>query len=161
MKRLLGFIIIAGLMLPVGALAEEAKLYKYVDDQGVTRFTDSMEAVPEQYRSNMKQADAVVSEPSSETTPAPAPETTQTPELSKEDMAKAQQKAEYEELKELEQELSQQLEQLDEDLSRAAKRKSKSGKDKYEWKQLKQQKEELEQEIEKATDRMVEIEPAE
>lgn len=162
MKRLLWLIIITGLLLPAGVWAEEAKLYKYVDDQGVTHFTDSLEAIPEKYRSDVKQTEAIVSEPGSETSPAPnpSPDAVKEAKPSAEETSKAKQRVEYDELKAHEQELTEQLEQLDEDLSQAARRKSKSGKDKHDWKQLKQQKEVLEQDLENTRDRMLEIEPA-
>lgn len=162
MKRLLRLIVFTALLLPAGAWGEGPKLYKYVDDQGVTHFTDNMESIPEKYHSSVKQADAIVSKTGSETPTAqkPAPDAAQEPEKTPEEIAETQQRAEYEELKAREKELTEQLEQMDEEVSRAARLKSKSGKDMYNWKQLKQQKEAMEQELKVTQERMLEIEPA-
>jgi hypothetical protein len=133
------------------ATAEENKLYKYVDENGVTRYTDDVSTIPRQHQQDVERFDAVKpSRPQSGLNEAPAPKTT-APGPRLEDLETRQKRQQYlqdkQRLDQLGQALIEQNARIGEDLRWAKKRRNKSGRRKYQYKQMLKEQKIMEQKL--------------
>lgn len=142
------------LLLAHVAAGQENKLYKYVDENGVTHYTDDMATIPQQQRQEMESFDAVKPDT---TSPAPptrtrpqAPKTT-APKSNAQDLDAKHKQQQYlqdkQQLDQMGQELIEQNAQLGDDLRWAKKRRSKSGQRKHHYKQMLKEQKAMEQKV--------------
>lgn len=61
-RRMQGILVVIAVLL-LAAISNAEECYEWVDDKGVTNFTDSVDLVPEQYRPSMKPCGGTTSGP--------------------------------------------------------------------------------------------------
>lgn len=153
-RYVFGFALFAVLLIAHVAAGEENKLYKYVDEKGVTHFTDDVASIPQKHQQEMESFDAVKPSSTPSTPPtrstSPTPKTV-TPKQTIEDLEARQKRQLYlqekQRLDQLGQDLIEQNARLSEDLRWAKKRRRKSGQRKHHYKQLLKEQKAMEQKI--------------
>ena len=150
-NKLIWLVLLSVLLLARAAAGEENKLYKYVDENGVTRYTDDVSTIPRQHQQDVERFDAVKpSNPQSGLNKAPVPKTT-APKPRVEDLEARLKRQLYlqdkQRLDQLGQELIEQNARIGEDLRWARKRRNKSGRRKYQYKQMLKEQKIMEQKL--------------